>query len=71
MKQVVSPILFNEAVIEKEQDDYYFSLTDAQPDINESLTQLLIPQGNKLTSIDETADIQSAYFWTSLLKKAR
>ncbi len=70
LKQVVSPILFNEAVIEKEQDDYYFSLTDAQPDINESLTQLLIPQGNKLTSIDETADIQSAYFWTSLLKES-
>lgn len=70
IKQVVSPILFNEAVIEKDQGDYYFSLTDTQPDINESLTQLLIPQGNKLTSIDETADIQSAYFWTSLLKES-
>ncbi|WP_273048035.1 DEAD/DEAH box helicase [Pseudoalteromonas sp.] len=70
LKHVVTPILFNEAIIEKDQDDYYFSLNDAQPDINESLTQLLIPQVNKLTSIDETADIQSAYFWTSLLKES-
>ncbi|MBE0358746.1 DEAD/DEAH box helicase [Pseudoalteromonas aliena] len=70
LKHVVTPILFNEAIIEKDQDDYYFSLNDAQPDVNESLTQLLIPQVNKLTSIDETADIQSAYFWTSLLKES-
>ena len=70
IKQVVSPILFNEAVIEKEQDDYYFSLNEHHPDINESLTELLMPEVNKLTNIDETADIQSAYFWTSLLKES-
>ena len=67
-KQVVSPILFNEAIIEKDRDDYYFFLNDIQPDINESLTQLLIPEVDGQTSIDKNADIQSAYFWTSLLK---
>ncbi|MBB1366371.1 DNA2/NAM7 family helicase [Pseudoalteromonas sp. SR44-5] len=66
IKQVVSPILFNEAVIEKD-DDYYFSVIDSQPEINESLTQLLMPEAEPL---DETADIQSAYFWTSLLKQS-
>lgn len=67
-KQVVSPILFNEAIIENDRDDYYFFLNDIQPDINESLTQLLIPEVDGQTSIDKNADIQSAYFWTSLLK---
>ncbi|WP_259398792.1 MULTISPECIES: AAA domain-containing protein [unclassified Pseudoalteromonas] len=66
IKQVVSPILFNEALIEKD-DDYYFSVIDSQPEINESLTQLLMPEAEPL---DETADIQSAYFWTSLLKQS-
>ena len=70
VKQVVSPILFNEAVIEKDQGDYYFSLHQPHPDINESLTQLLMPEVNKLANIDETTDIQSAYFWTSLLKES-
>lgn len=68
LKQVVSPILFNEAVIEKDKNDYYFFLNDIQPDINEPLTQLLIPEVDGQTSIDKNADIQSAYFWTSLLK---
>lgn len=68
LKQVVSPILFNEAVIEKDRDDYYFFLNDIQPDINESLTQLLIPEVDGHTSVDKNSDIQSAYFWTSLLK---
>lgn len=68
IKQVVSPILFNEAVIEKDNDDdYYFSVIDSQPEINESLTQLLMPEGELL---DDTADIQSPYFWTSILKQS-
>ena len=66
IKQVVSPILFNEAVIEKD-NDYYFSLIDSQPEINESLIQLLMPEAEFL---DDTADSQSAYFWTSLLKQS-
>ncbi|MFY8325662.1 DEAD/DEAH box helicase [Pseudoalteromonas sp. ZZD1] len=68
IKQVVSPILFNEAAIEKENDDdYYFSVNDSQAEINESLTQLLIPEAELL---DDAADIQSPYFWTSLLKQS-
>ncbi|TMP70574.1 hypothetical protein CWB75_19020, partial [Pseudoalteromonas sp. S1608] len=59
-KQVVSPILFNEAIIEKDMDDYYFFINHIQPDINESLTQLLITEVYGHTSINKNADIKSA-----------
>lgn len=71
VRQVITPILFNEAVIEKDNDvDFYFTTVESQPEINESITQLLMPDTDSLTNIDETADIQSAYFWTSVLKNS-
>ena len=39
VKQVVTPILFNEAVIECDSGNYYFTVNAQTPEINESLTQ--------------------------------
>ena len=70
VKQVVSPILFNEAIIEKDQDNYYFSITNALPEVNESLIQLLLPEDSSALKIEDPADIQSASFWTSCLSES-
>jgi len=70
VKQVVTPLLFNEALIEKDNDNsrYYFSVNDKTPEINESLTQLLMPEGDAITDFEGHGNIQSASLWTSWLK---
>jgi hypothetical protein len=68
VKQVVTPLLFNEAVIEKENSNYYFSVNEQTPEINESLTQLLMPEGDSAPDVESNCNIQSASFWTSWLK---
>ncbi|KGJ95866.1 DEAD/DEAH box helicase [Colwellia psychrerythraea] len=72
MKQVVTPLLFNEAFIEKEQEkensNYYFSVNEQTPEINESLTQLLMPEGNGTPDLEGNVNIQSASLWISWLK---
>lgn len=68
VKQVVTPILFNEAVIEKDSSNYYFSVNEQTPEINESLTQLLMPEGESSPFIEDSSTIQSASLWTSWLK---
>ncbi|WNC68017.1 ATP-binding protein [Thalassotalea nanhaiensis] len=68
VKQVVTPILFNEAVIEKDNSSYYFSVNDPTPEINESLTQLLMPESDGTPDFEKTTNIQSASLWTSWLK---
>jgi len=68
VKSVVTPILFNEAEIEKENDNYYFSVNAQTPEINESLTQLLMPEGNATPELEDMTNIQSASLWTAWLK---
>ena len=68
LKQVVTPLLFNEAVIEKENSNYYFCVNDQTPEINESLTQLLMPEGDGAPDVESNGNIQSASLWTSWLK---
>ncbi|GGI74979.1 DEAD/DEAH box helicase [Shewanella gelidii] len=68
MKQVVSPLLFNEATIDKEDDYYYFSVNNPAPEINESLIELLMPEGHTMPVVDNMTHIQSPSLWTSWLK---
>ena len=68
MKQVVVPLLFNEATIEKDEDDYYFSVNNQTPDVNESLLQLLMPDNDGTILLQDKLDIQSPSFWTALLE---
>lgn len=68
LKLVVSPLLFNEAFIENDSDNYYFSVNEQIPEINESLTQLLMPESDSTPDIEGSGNIQSASLWTSWLK---
>jgi len=68
MKQVVAPILFNEATIEKDSESYYFSVENKTPEINEPLTQLLMPEGNNTPNVEDATELQSPSLWTSWLK---
>lgn len=68
VKQVVTPLLFSEAVIEKEHDNYYFNVNEQRPEINESLTQLLMPESNGIPNVMSAEHIQSPALWTSWLK---
>lgn len=70
MKQVAAPLLFNEAVIEKDQHNYYFSVNNQTPEINESLIQLLLPDHDIAALCQDKQDIQSPSFWTALLSKS-
>ncbi|WP_281559986.1 ATP-binding protein [Thalassomonas sp. RHCl1] len=65
---VVSPLLFNEAEIEQENGNYYFSVNNDVPEVNESLTQLLMPETNGRPDLDSEAELQSPSLWTSWLK---
>jgi len=68
VKQVVTPILFNEAVIECDSGNYYFTVNAQTPEINESLTQLLMPETDGTPDCKDNDNIQSASLWTSWLK---
>lgn len=70
MKQVVSPILFNEAVIEEENNNYYFSVDGQTPDINEPLLQLLMPETETTPTLSANNNLQCASLWTSWLKNS-
>ncbi|GHF92095.1 AAA domain-containing protein [Thalassotalea marina] len=70
VKQVVSPILFNEAVLEQDDDNYYFSVAEQAPEINESLLQVLMPEENNLPDQLTHTEINSPSFWTSWLKNS-
>ncbi|WP_426357224.1 DEAD/DEAH box helicase [Pseudocolwellia sp. HL-MZ19] len=68
MKEVVTPILFNEAVIKEENNNYYFSVNSQTPEINESLTQLLMPESDGRPDSEDSTNIQSTSLWLSWLK---
>ncbi|WP_238596668.1 ATP-binding protein [Psychromonas sp. psych-6C06] len=68
MKQIVSPLLYNEAVIEHDQSNYFFSVNEPSPEINESLTQLLMPESSGRPNLKGTGNIQSPALWTAWLK---
>lgn len=70
VKQVVSPLLFNEAVIEQDESGYYFSVNDQIPEVNESLTQLLMPESNGTPNLQGRSGIQSPSLWTAWLKES-
>ncbi|SFC41816.1 DEAD/DEAH box helicase [Pseudoalteromonas denitrificans] len=70
MKQLVTPILFNEATIEKDDNSYYFTVVNPIPEVNEPLTQLLMPEGSMTPNLKDSAHIQSASLWTSWLKNS-
>ncbi|WP_286133281.1 AAA domain-containing protein [Colwellia sp. UCD-KL20] len=70
IKEVVTPILFNEAVIEKDENNYYFSVNNQTPEINESLTQLLIPESDGRPDLEDNTNIQSTSTWVSWLKNS-
>ena len=44
-RSIVAPLIYNEASIEEEHGDYYFSLDNDQHDINENLIQAFFPEG--------------------------
>lgn len=67
-KKIVSPLLFNEAEIEKDGDDYYFSVSQKTPEINESLTQILMPENNNQPNSTSVNNLQSPEIWTAWLK---
>jgi len=68
MRDVVTPILFNEALIEKDGNNYYFSVNDQMHEINESLTQLLMPESDGRPDLEDNSNIQSTSLWLSWLK---
>jgi hypothetical protein len=68
LKQLVCPLLFNEAEIEKDESGYYFSVNEKTPEINESLTQLLLPETDVISDLRDSDHIQTASVWTALLK---
>ncbi|WP_019612956.1 DEAD/DEAH box helicase [Psychromonas ossibalaenae] len=68
IKSVVSPLLFNEAEIELDNGDYYFSASQETMQINEPLTQLLKPESNNPPSSQECCFVQNPSLWASWLK---
>ena len=68
LKEVATPLLFNEAFIENDSGNYYFSVNEQTPEINESLTQLLMPEGDSTPDVEGSRNIQSASLWTTWLK---
>jgi hypothetical protein len=68
IRDVVTPILFHEAVIEKDDNNYYFSVNNQTPEINESLTQLLMPESDGRPDLEDNSNIQSTSLWLSWLK---
>jgi len=70
VKQVVAPLLFNEAHIEQDGTSHYFSVNDQNVEINESLTQLLMPEDSNPAIFKETTHIQSPALWVSWLKNS-
>ena len=70
VKQVVSPLLFNQAVIEQKGDDYYFSVNKERQEVNETLIQLLMSEDQALPDFSNSEVIQPPSFWTSLLKQS-
>jgi len=69
-KKIVSPLLFNEAEIEKDGDNYYFSVSQKTPEINESLTQILMPENNNQPNSTSVNNLQSPEIWTAWLKNS-
>ena len=68
VKPIVSPLLFNEAFIEEEDGNAYFSINGQIPEANESLIQLLMPENT--ADLEAETNIQPPSYWTSLLKKS-
>ena len=68
MKSLVSPILFNEAFIEKDKDNAYFSINGQSPEVNESLIQLLMPEDTP--DFTASTNTQPPSYWIGLLKKS-
>mgnify|MGYP000061564821 CR=1 FL=1 len=66
-RSVVCPVLFQEANIEKCNNDYYLSVPSETPELNDPLIQLLMPEGHPTNELDDIENIKSASFWTSWL----
>jgi len=71
VKSVVTPLLFNEAFIENDSGNYYFSVNEQTPEINESLTQLLMPEGNGTPNVEGNGNINPRHCGLHGLKVAR
>jgi hypothetical protein len=69
-KPVVAPLLFNEAQIELDGDHFYFAVDAPQPEVNESLTQTLMPESKQCPQADEHNSLMSPSLWTSWLKES-
>jgi hypothetical protein len=65
LKTLVSPLLFNEATIEQENNNFYFSAQTKNTEINEVLLQQLLPEDIELSEKLTDEDIHSPSFWTS------
>lgn len=68
VKPIISPLLFNEAFIEKKEEEYYFSINNQAPEPYEPLLQLLMPENT--TEINASTAISLPSYWTSLLKNS-
>ncbi len=67
-KPVVSPLLYNEACIEEEDGSSYFvAVQGSVPQINESLTRVLMPE-SALPEEHGDGHIQTPSLWTQWLK---
>ena len=69
-KQIAAPLLFTEAVIESDGDDFYFSPENQRPDVNEPLLELLLPDVDFSSTLANEPNLYAPSLWTSLLKQS-
>lgn len=69
-KQIAAPLLFTEASIESDNGDFYFSSDNQRPDVNEPLLELLLPEVDLSSLLNDEPNLYAPSFWTSLLKQS-
>nr|WP_275441648.1 AAA domain-containing protein [Psychrobium sp. MM17-31] len=66
-KQIAAPLLFNEAAIENDEQGFCFSTVNQQPELNETLVELLLPEVDIHQLLQDEDNLQAPSLWTSLL----
>ncbi|QSX37012.1 DEAD/DEAH box helicase [Shewanella sedimentimangrovi] len=66
-RPIFSPLVFREALLEQDGDDYYVSLKDGNSQINEPLLKLLLPEDSADASIAAIGKPEQPETWTGLL----
>lgn len=66
---VFSPLVVNDAKIEKDEFGYYFTINESQPSVNEELVSLLLPHLDSFPEIDLGRVYDPAY-WSVVLENS-